>query len=64
MKFHAFPETEVYVNVNGHLVIKQEDAELGPRLVFLPASIAKAVARYIDEAELSDLAADLEDEGE
>lgn len=66
MKFHAFPETEVYVNDNGHLVIRQASEDDGEQYVYLPRSIANAIANQIlkIEPELADFVATREIEPE
>lgn len=57
MKFHAVPETEVFVNENGHLVIKQRDIDLVEQFVHLPRSVATRIAESIlnGDFDLADL---------
>ena len=66
VKFHAFPETDVYVNDNGHLVIRQTSEDDGEQYVYLPRSIANAIANQIlkIEPELADFIATREIEPE
>lgn len=57
VKFHAFPTTEAFINVNGHFAITQQD-QFGkdPAVVTLPRAVAVAIARKIlEEAERGEL---------
>lgn len=57
VKFHAFSETEAFVNVNGHFAItQQEQFGKDPVVVTLPRAVAVAIAKKIlEEAERGEL---------
>lgn len=60
MKLPQVPETDVYVNANGHLVIKQDQYPEEPVFVVLPKAYALAVVDLIklliESGELVDFA--------
>jgi uncharacterized protein YaiL (DUF2058 family) len=65
VKFNAFPETRVFINGNGHLVISQNSEWQGEVRVILPRSVAVQIAQSIGSGlGISDLLAEDDEEDE
>ena len=58
MKLPAVHETEIYVNRNGHLVVKQDHYPEEPVFVVLPKAyalmLAKEIKRLVADGSLTD----------
>lgn len=67
MKLSQVHETQVYVNANGHLVIRQDQYPEEAVHLILPktyaAMVANEINRLIDEGCLSDFSVDDEEGG-